>query len=239
MLMTRLAAGGPFTRGRGPPGSTQHTGPAPPPLVGFSASAPPPGELDPVAADGGARPARALGLDRAGRRAAVVRDEVPVVALLVALLDPVAAHGLVADRHRRRPHVHAGPAGLDRARGAAPVAARGVAVVALLVPRDDPVAATGGDAGPAGVRALPAGLHLAGRRAPVAARRVAVVALLVALHLAVTAHRRVHAGLARRGADVPGLDRADRAAPVAAHGVAVVALLVALEDAVAADGRHP
>ena len=59
-------------------------------------------ELEAVAADRGARAARALRLDRAGRRAAVVRDEVAVVALLEALLDAVAARGLVADRLRRR-----------------------------------------------------------------------------------------------------------------------------------------
>src|SRR5262249_54752391 len=140
-------------------------------------------ELQTVAAHRGAGAAGAVGLDGARRRAAVVRDQVVIVALLAAFLDPVAAGRLPADV------VLAQPAGLHRAgRGAPEVHPVVVAELALLVPGDDAVAALLGDARAVRGRARPAVLDLAGRRAAVEVDGVAVVALLVAADPAVAAH---------------------------------------------------
>src|SRR5262249_52055233 len=103
-----------------------------------------PREHQAVAAGRGAHAAGADRLDGAGRRAAVERDEVVIVALLAALLGPVATDRLMADVAR------AYPARIDGARGAAThVHAVARAEVALLLAGDDLAVATYGGAPPA------------------------------------------------------------------------------------------
>ena len=161
------------------PGSTVHDDEQPSPEIALPSSQLSWGNFSPSPQTAVQVPPGALGLDRARRRAAVIGDEVAVVALLEALLDPVAALGRVADRlavtapRTQTPassvQLEEQPSPLDR-----------VAVVALLVARQDAIAALLGDARRARGRARPAGFDLAGETAAVAAGGVAVITRLVA-----------------------------------------------------------
>ena len=180
--------------------------------------------------------AGAVRLGLAGRRAAVERRGVAVVAALGAFLLVVAAGGGVAfgDRVAR-----AGPARIPAALGRAGHALDGDPRITRLVAGEDPVAAVG-HAGRLDQRADVAALDRAGRRATVAAVGVAVVALLVAFDRAVAAADlradALHAGDARAAR---ALALAVARAAVALGDVAVVAHLAQghVDDAIPAARR--
>src|SRR5690606_9201439 len=154
-------------------------------------------------------------LDRAGRRAAVVRIGAAVVALLGGSVDGAVAAGVVADRRL----AGARPADLDhRAVGGAAVAGVRVGVVAgLRLGADGAITAHD-----RGARARAVGV------AGSTGVREAVVA-----RLGLGADLAVAAGRARAGVRAGGVARA------ALVGVAVVAELVADHHAVAAPlGAH-
>ena len=181
--------------------------------------------------DGGAERrllARKPSLEGAGRRTAVPRQVVAVVALLAGQQDAVAAlAGARARSRASRLYLAGRRATVERYRVAV-VAALGPFLLAVparrLVALRDRVA-----------RAGPAGVPAAIRRAGALLDGDAGIARLVAGQDAVAAVG--DAGRLDQRAGVALLDRAGRRAAVTAVDVAVVALLVSLEDAIAAD-RH-
>ena len=196
-----------------------------------------------VAADGdtggAAQRAGVALLDLAGRRAAVVRRRVAVVALLRPLDRAVAAADLRTGALHARNTDTARP--LDPAIRRAAIALRDVAVVAHLTKVDvhGAVAAAGGlRAWRTGDRADVAGLEHAGLAAAVAGVGVAVVAGLARLDALVPADGRLRALHPRRAGEAERLDRAVRGAPIPVDRVAVVAHLTGVDGSVAAT-EHP
>ena len=196
-----------------------------------------------VAADGdtgsAAQRAGVALLDLAGRRAAVVRRRVPVVALLHPLDRAVPASDLRTGAPQ--PRNTNTPRPLDPAIPRAPIPLRHIPVVAQLTKVDvhGAIAAAGGlRACRTGDRADPAGFERAGLAAAVAGVRVAVVAHLARFDALVPTDGRLRALHPGSTGEAERLYRAVRGAPIPVDRVAVVAHLTGVDASVSAT-EHP